>query len=264
MALVEIQNVTKTFKTKVGGVHREVKALQGVSFSMERGEIVAITGASGCGKTTMLRIIMGLERASGGAVIVNGKEVNGCGYDRGLVFQHSELLPWRNAEQNVAFGLELKGMGKVERQAEAKRNLELVGLGHAGDRLPHQLSGGMKQRVGIARALAISPDVLLMDEPFGALDAQTRESLQNELLVIQAKTQQTIIMVTHDLDEAVLLADRIVVMSQGRVKEVLEVHLPRPRPSLAALRGDPEFGEKRLRLFDLLKSEMEADAKRAA
>jgi NitT/TauT family transport system ATP-binding protein len=140
----------------------------------------------------------------------------------------------------------------------------LVGLGHAADRLPHQLSGGMKQRVGIARALAISPDVLLMDEPFGALDAQTREGLQNELLAIQAKTQQTIIMVTHDLDEAVLLADRVVVMSRGRVAEVLDIHLPRPRPSLAALRGNPEFGEKRLRLWELLRTEMEADAKRAA
>lgn len=264
MALVEIQNVTKTFKTKVAGAHREVHALRGVSFSLDRGEIVAITGASGCGKTTILRIIMGLEKASGGAVIVNGKQVTACGYDRGMVFQHSELLPWRNAIQNVAFGLELKGMGKEERMAEAQRFLDLVGLGHAADRLPHQLSGGMKQRVGIARALAINPDVLLMDEPFGALDAQTREGLQNELMAIQAQTQQTIIMVTHDLDEAVLLADRVVVMSRGRVAEVLDIKLPRPRPSLAALRGNPEFGDKRLRLWDLLRTEMEADAKKAA
>ena len=264
MALVEIQNVSKTFRTKVAGNTRDVHALGGVSFSLERGEIVAITGASGCGKTTMLRIIMGLEKASGGSVIVNGNKVNACGYDRGMVFQHSELLPWRNAVQNVAFGLELKGMDKQTRAAEARRYLELVGLGHAADRLPHQLSGGMKQRVGIARALAIDPDVLLMDEPFGALDAQTREGLQNELMAIQAQTQQTIILVTHDLDEAVLLADRVVVMSRGRVAETLEVRLPRPRPSLAALRGNPEFGEKRLRLWELLKSEMDADARKAA
>ncbi|QDZ11681.1 ABC transporter ATP-binding protein [Devosia ginsengisoli] len=264
MALVEIQNVSKTFRTKVAGNTRDVHALSGVSFSLERGEIVAITGASGCGKTTMLRIIMGLEKASGGSVIVNGNQVSGCGYDRGMVFQHSELLPWRNAVQNVAFGLELKGMDKQTRDVEARRYLELVGLGHAADRLPHQLSGGMKQRVGIARALAIGPDVLLMDEPFGALDAQTREGLQNELMAIQAQTQQTIILVTHDLDEAVLLADRVVVMSQGRVAETLEMRLPRPRPSLAALRGNPEFGEKRLRLWELLKNEMDADARKAA
>ncbi|MDP2778936.1 ABC transporter ATP-binding protein [Devosia sp.] len=264
MALVEIQNVTKTFKTKVAGAQGEVHALSGVSFSLERGEIVAITGASGCGKTTMLRIIMGLEQASGGSVMVNGKKVNACGYDRGMVFQHSELLPWRSAIENVAFGLELKGMDKPTRVAEAARYLELVGLSHAAERLPHQLSGGMKQRVGIARALAIGPDVLLMDEPFGALDAQTREGLQNELLAIQAKTQQTIILVTHDLDEAVLLADRVVVMSRGRVAEMLDVHLPRPRPSLAALRGNPEFGNKRLRLWELLKTEMDADARKAA
>jgi len=264
MALVDIQNVSKTFRTKVGGNLREVHALNGVSFSLERGEIVAITGASGCGKTTMLRIIMGLEQASGGSVSVNGNVVSACGYDRGMVFQHSELLPWRNALQNVAFGLELKGMDKATRMHEARRHLDLVGLGHAAERLPHQLSGGMKQRVGIARALAIGPEVLLMDEPFGALDAQTREGLQNELVAIQAETQQTIIIVTHDLDEAVLLADRVVVMSRGRVAEIIEVKLPRPRPSLAALRGNPEFGEKRLRLWELLKTEMDADARKAA
>ena len=189
MALVEIQNVSKTFKTRVAGAQGEVHALSGVSFSLDRGEIVAITGASGCGKTTMLRIIMGLEQASGGAVVVNGKTVNACGYDRGMVFQHSELLPWRNALDNVAFGLELKGMDKPTRMAEAARYLDLV-LGSAVD----------------------------------AFD----------------------------------------VMSRGRVAEMLDVRLPRPRPSLAALRGDPEFGDKRLRLWELLKTEMDADARKAA
>jgi NitT/TauT family transport system ATP-binding protein len=264
MSLVEIKQVGKTFRTKVGGAHREVRALNGISFALERGEIVAITGASGCGKTTMLRIIMGLEQASEGSVRVNGREVSSCGYDRGMVFQHAELLPWRNALHNVAFGLELKGVKAGKLENEARRYLDLVGLSHASDRLPHQLSGGMKQRVGIARALAIQPEVLLMDEPFGALDAQTREGLQNELLAIQANTQQTIILVTHDLDEAVLLADRVVVMSRGVVKEIIPVNLPRPRPSLAALRGNPEFGEKRLRLWNLLKTEMIADARKVA
>nr|WP_156621637.1 ABC transporter ATP-binding protein [Agrobacterium vitis] len=248
-----MQNVAKTFLTKVGGSKRSVEALRGVSFNVERGEILAITGASGCGKTTLLRIIMGLEQLTTGAVFVGGRHVDGCGYDRGLVFQHAELLPWRNALKNVAFGLELKGVATPEREVAAREFLELVGLGNAADRLPHQLSGGMKQRVGIARALAIQPEVLLMDEPFGALDAQTREGLQDELMEIQTKTQQTVIIVTHDLDEAVLLADRVVVMEKGVVKEILNIKLPRPRPSLAALRGNPEFGDKRLRLWELLR-----------
>lgn len=252
MALVEIRNVSKTFRLSIGGEIREIRALRDVSFSVERGEIVAVTGGSGCGKTTLLRIIMGLEQATGGGVAIDGRKVTGCGYDRGLVFQHAELLPWRNALENVAFGLELKGVAPAERAEQARYYLDLVGLDHAAERFPHQLSGGMKQRVGIARALAIGPEVLLMDEPFGALDAQTREGLQDELMAIQERTRQTIILVTHDLDEAVLLADRVVVMETGLVKEEIPVQLPRPRPSLAALRGNPEFGAKRLRVWELL------------
>jgi len=250
---VEVRNVTKMFKLAIGGKTKLVKALDGVNFNVRQGEIVAVTGPSGCGKTTALRIIMGLETASTGEIIASGSRVTGCGYDRSLVFQHAELLPWRTAKANVAFGLELKGVPPGLRMKTADRYLELVGLSHAGDRFPHQLSGGMKQRVGIARALATDPDVLLMDEPFGALDAQTREDLQNELLDIHAKTGKTIIIVTHDLDEAILLSDRVIVMNAGRVAEELTVDIPRPRGKLAGLRGNEEFGRKRLALWERLR-----------
>ncbi len=264
MDFVDIKSISKTFKVRSGNKLISIEALKDVSFSIEKGEILAVTGASGCGKTTLLRIIMGLESSTSGAVIAAGNKVTGCGYDRGMVFQHAELLPWRNALQNIAFGLELKGVAVQERMEQAQYYLELVGLSDAADRYPHQLSGGMKQRVGIARALAIKPDVLLMDEPFGALDAQTREGLQDELMTIQSKTGQTIVLVTHDLDEAVLLADRVVVMSRGYVKDIFPVHLPRPRPSLAALRGNREFGEKRLKLWKLLNELSDTDSKEVA
>jgi NitT/TauT family transport system ATP-binding protein len=249
---VEVRSVTKTFNLGEGPKATQVQALEDVSFEVGKGEIVAITGPSGCGKTTILRIITGLESASCGEVISRGALVTGCGYDRSLVFQHAELLPWRDARSNVAFGLELKGVAPPLRDKMVERYLGMVGLTHAADRLPHQLSGGMKQRVGIARALATEPDVLLMDEPFGALDAQTREELQNELLEIHAQTQKTIIIVTHDLDEAILLADRVVVLKAGRIAQELTVEIPRPRGKLASLRGNAEFVRKRLALWELL------------
>ena len=167
-----------------------MQALDHVSFTVRDGEIVALIGPSGCGKTTALRVAMGLETATAARVTVDGREVKGCGYDRGMVFQHAELLPWLTALQNVMFGLEMKGMRGAELRDTAQRYLELVGLQRFANRRPHQLSGGMKQRVGIARALAIDPKVLLMDEPFGALDAQTRETLQAELLDIHARTRR--------------------------------------------------------------------------
>jgi NitT/TauT family transport system ATP-binding protein len=195
---------------------------------------------------------MGLEEASSGRVLVDGREVHGCGYDRGMVFQHAKLLPWLNALQNVMFGLEMKGMRGAELRDTAMRYLDLVGLQDAWNRRPHQLSGGMKQRVGIARALAIDPKVLLMDEPFGALDAQTRESLQFELLDVQARTGKTIMFVTHDLDEAVLLADRVFVMRGGELQEIIDVPLPRPRGDLGALRGSSDFSATRYRIWQAL------------
>src|SRR5204862_3976659 len=225
-----------------------VQALSHVNFTVNDGEIVSMIGPSGCGKTTALRIAMGLETASAGKVLVDGREVKGCGFDRGMVFQFAELLPWLPALQNVMFGLEMKGMRGAELRDTATRYLELVGLKDSLNRRPHQLSGGMKQRVGIARALAIDPKVLLMDEPFGALDAQTRETMQAELLDIHARTKKTILFVTHDLDEAVLIADRIVVIKNGMVQEIMPVPLKRPRPDLGVVRGTADFAETRYRV----------------
>src|SRR5437870_7833666 len=230
MGEVSLVDVSTRSTLRVGRVVQTVQALSNVSVTVRDGEIVSLIGPSGCGKTTALRIAMGLESASGGKVTVDGREVRGCGHDRGMVFQFAELLPWLTALQNVMFGLEMKGMRGAELRATATRYLELVGLSNSLNRRPHQLSGGMKQRVGIARALAIDPKVLLMDEPFGALDAQTRETMQAELLELHARTRKTILFVTHDLDEAVLLADRVVVMKEGTVQEIMSVPLARPRP----------------------------------
>ena len=251
---VSMADVSKTFTLRVDGKIQTVQALKSVSFDVKQAEIVTLIGPSGCGKTTALRILMGLETASRGRVSVGGKQVMGCGYDRGLVFQHAELLPWLTAAQNVMFGLEMKGIRGAELKETALRYLDLVGLKDAANRRPYQLSGGMKQRVGIARALAIDPEVLLMDEPFGALDAQTRETLQGELLEIQSRTKKTIIFVTHDLDEAVLLADRIIVMRAGFIQESITVPLPRPRGELGALRGTSEFAEARYQVWKALHS----------
>jgi NitT/TauT family transport system ATP-binding protein len=252
MGDVNLSEVSKSFTLNVNKNAQVVHALRSVSFDVRDSEIVTMIGPSGCGKTTALRIVMGLESASQGRVSVGGKVVKGCGYDRGLVFQHAELLPWLTALQNVMFGLEMKGVRGGELRETALRYLDLVGLRDAAERRPYQLSGGMKQRVGIARALAIDPEVLLMDEPFGALDSQTRESLQAELLDIHARTRKTILFVTHDLDEAVLLADRIVVMRVGAIEEIIEVPLPRPRGDLGALRAAPEFADTRYRVWKAL------------
>ncbi len=237
-------DLSKRFTLHHDGAAQTVVALDRLSFDVGDGEIVALIGPSGCGKTTALRIAMGLEQASAGRVTVDGAPVAGCGHDRGMVFQHAELLPWLTALENVMFGLEMKGVRGAELRETATRYLELVGLKDSWSRRPYQLSGGMQQRVGIARALAIDPKVLLMDEPFGALDAQTRETLQGELLDIHARTRKIILFVTHDLDEAVLLADRVVVMQHGAVRTILPVPLSRPR-DLGVVRGRPEFAATR-------------------
>jgi NitT/TauT family transport system ATP-binding protein len=252
MGEVSFVDVSKRFSLRVDGELHQVQALERVSFTVKNGEIVALIGPSGCGKTTALRVAMGLDVATGGRVTVDGREVKGCGHDRGMVFQHAELLPWLSAKENVMFGLEMKGVRGEALRDTAEKYLDLVGLAASGNRRPHQLSGGMKQRVGIARALAIDPSVLLMDEPFGALDAQTRESLQAELLEIHARTGKTILFVTHDLDEAVLIADRIVVMKNGAVQEIMTVPLSRPRPDLGLVRGMPEFAETRYKVWKAL------------
>jgi NitT/TauT family transport system ATP-binding protein len=252
MGEVSLIDVSKRFTLRIGGVAQTVQALDRLSFTVGEGEVVALIGPSGCGKTTALRIAMGLEDASAGRVTVDGVQVHGCGHDRGMVFQHAELLPWLTARQNVEFGLEMKGLRGAALRDTAIKYLTLVGLGDSVERRPYQLSGGMQQRVGIARALAIDPKVLLMDEPFGALDAQTRETLQGELLDIHARTRKTILFVTHDLDEAMLLADRVVVMQHGRVQEIVTVPLPRPRDDLAKIRGSDAFARTRYHIWQAI------------
>ena len=232
---VRVADVDKRYEGSDG----PIRALEGVSFDVADGEFVCIVGPSGCGKTTLFRIIAGLESATEGAVFLSGNRVDGPTPDMGVVFQEYHLFPWRTVRGNVAFGLEKSGVPADERRARVDRLVELVGLEGFGDSYPKALSGGMKQRVAIARALAVDPDLLLMDEPFGAVDAQTRGMLQTELLDIRAATGKTVLFVTHDVEEAVTLADRIVVMGKapGRVREIVAVDLPRPRT-----RSDAEFG----------------------
>jgi len=253
-----VRNVRKSFRIRGARASQDrlLHVLGDVSFDVRQGEVVSLIGESGCGKTTLLKIIQGLIRMDAGAVLVDDLPVTTPGRDRGFVFQHASLLPWRTARQNVEFGLELQGVAAPARAERARQLLDLVGLGQAGDRYPHQLSGGMQQRVGLARALAIDPAVLLMDEPFSALDAQTREVLQAELLRIHAHTAKTTVFVTHDLDEAIYLSDRVIVIAAkpGRVKQVIDVPFPYPRPELPALRGDVAFQDIRATVWSLIRS----------
>lgn len=255
---LSVRNVKKSFRIRGrrGVPDRMLNVLGDVSFDVKEGEVVSLIGESGCGKTTLLRIVQGLIRLDGGSILVDGTPVTKPGRDRGFVFQHASLLPWRNALHNVEFGLELQGIPARERTVRAKKLLDLVGLGNAADQYPHQLSGGMQQRIGLARALAIDPAILLMDEPFSALDAQTRELLQEELLRIHAETGKTTLFVTHDLDEAIYLSDRVVVLAAkpGRVKRILEIPFTYPRPKLPEMRGDPRFQEIRGTIWDLIRS----------
>ena len=251
---VTVRNLMKEFSIKRNGKPETVRALNEVSFDIYDGELVAFTGRSGCGKTTTLRLIMGLEQATAGSIEVDGRRVTRCGFDRGMVFQHAELLAWRTALSNVEFGLEAKGIPADERRKTALKMLEMVGLSHSLDRRPYQLSGGMKQRVGLARAFATDPEVLLMDEPFAALDAQTREGLQTELISLHERTGKTTIFVTHDLDEAVLLADRVFIFSpSGEIHEIVDINIPHPRNDAIAIRGSDEFQKKRFYIWKTLK-----------
>jgi NitT/TauT family transport system ATP-binding protein len=254
MEKVVIKNINKYFPVQRGKPEM-FQVLKDISLSIKDNEILAIIGGSGCGKTTLLRIINGLLRAESGQIVINGNTVEKPGHDRGLVFQQSNLLPWRTALANVEFGLEMKNIAREKRKEIAMKYLDLVGLTSAKNRYPHQLSGGMQQRIGLARALAIDPEVLLMDEPFGALDAQTKESLQGELMKIHEETKKTIIFVTHDLDEAVYLADRVVILAPfpGRVAEIIDINIPRPRPEPAEVKHMSEFAEKRYYIWKKLK-----------
>ncbi len=228
MKKLQVTQVTKSFPTDTG---EDMKALCGVTLEVEAGEFICILGPSGCGKTTLLRIIAGLEQPTGGQVLVDGEPVDGPTPRLGMIFQDYSLFPWRRVLDNISFGLELAGVDTTTRAATARKYLELVGLSEFADAFPYELSGGMRQRVAVARALATEPAVVLMDEPFGALDAQTRNAMQRELLEIWHKTKKTVLFVTHSVDEAVFHADRIVVLTTrpGRIREVVEVNEPRPR-----------------------------------
>ncbi len=234
----------------------EFLAVDAVSVDVEPGEFVTIVGPSGCGKTSLLLMVNGLLRPTRGRVLLDGRLVESPGQDRALVFQEFALLPWRTVLTNVELGLELKRHPTTERREIARHYVHLVGLGAFEDYFPHQLSGGMRQRVGIARALAVKPQVLLMDEPFGALDAQMRQLMASELLRIWEQDRKTILFVTHDIDEAIYLGDRVVVMSAspGRVLEVLPIHLPRPREF--PVRNTPQFAEYRQRIWLSLEQEV--------
>jgi len=226
--MLSIKNLNKAYHTEEGD---EVVALSDINLYVADKEFVCFIGPSGCGKTTLLRITAGLEKPDSGTLTVNNEPITGPGPDRGMVFQEYSLFPWRTVLKNVTFSLELKKIPKREREKIARDFLELVGLSKFADSYPHELSGGMKQRVAIARALVNDPDVLLMDEPFGAVDAQTRNRLQHELLNIWEKKKKTVLFITHSVDEAVFLADKVVVFTArpGRIKEVISVDLPRPR-----------------------------------
>jgi len=228
---------------------------QDLSIEVANLEFVAIIGPSGCGKSTFLRIVNGLDEPDSGTIEIDGKPVKGPGTGRAMVFQGFDLFPWRTALDNVAFGLEMLGVSKRERIDSARRYIEMVGLTGFESSYPHQLSGGMQQRVGIARALAVRPDILSMDEPFGALDLQTRDLLQDELLRIWQTDRKTVLFVTHSIEEAIYLADRIIVLSPRPARIARDIRVPFERPRDEALKTSPAFLEIRREIWGLLKQE---------
>jgi NitT/TauT family transport system ATP-binding protein len=257
---VEIEHVTHVFQGAAGAGQEGLTVLRDISVSVPPHTFVSILGPSGCGKTTLLRIIDGLITPTEGQVRIDGLVIRGPGRDRAMVFQDADLLPWRTALDNVSFGQEVQGVGKHERVERAHATMTRVGLQGFENHYPFQLSGGMRQRVGLARALSTDPRVLLMDEPFGALDAQTREEMQGALLRLWEQDKITVVFITHSVDEAVLLSDYVVVLSfrPGSVREVLKIDLPRPRAGEEDLRSDPLFAEYRRAITHLLRSSRQA------
>ena len=253
MTRIVIRNLTKTYS---GG---NVIALQDINIDIEPYESICILGPSGCGKTTLLRIIDCLIPRDCGEVIMNGAPVTQPRPDIAMVFQHFGLFPWKRLEQNIAYGLELRGRSRDETSATIARYLELMGLKGFEKSYPHQLSGGMQQRAGLARALAVNPALLLMDEPFGSLDAQTREMMQEELLRILETEKKTMIFVTHSIDEAILLGDRIVMMSRrpGRIQGIIPVDIPRPR-KIISVRAHPRYIALRNMLWEMLTQNLDS------
>lgn len=245
---IHIENLSKIYKRD----DSETVAIEDFNINIKRGELISIVGPSGCGKTTILRMIAGLLEPTSGVITVAGHPCDKPGPDRGMVFQDFALMPWRSVIKNVELGMEMAGVPKEERRKRAEEYISIVGLEKFKDARINELSGGMKQRVGIARALVNHPDVLLMDEPFGALDAQTRNLMQAELIKILDRTDQTIIFITHSVDEAVYLSDRVVVLTKrpAKIKEIIEIPWPRPRD-----RASPEFTALRKRILEELEKE---------
>ncbi|HEY2878583.1 ABC transporter ATP-binding protein [Nocardioides sp.] len=258
-ARIDLEDVGQVFQVRddADRSRREFVALESVDLAIEAGEFVTLVGPSGCGKSTILDLVSGLAEPTYGTVSINGRRITGPGHDRSIVFQQYTLLPWRTAQGNVELALEAKGgMSKTERARTALEYLRLVGLEEFAQRLPGELSGGMMQRVAIARSLSCKPEVLLMDEPFGALDAQTRERLQEELLGIWKRTGTTVLFITHDIDEAIFLGQRVAVMSAhpGRIREVVDIHLDRSSADQEEdPRGTQAFARYRHRVWTLLR-----------
>ena len=254
MAKIVIRNLTKTYSN--GGV----VALQNINLEVQPNESLCILGPSGCGKTTLLRVIDCLIARDQGEILIDGEPVVQPRPDVAMVFQHFGLFPWKRLDENIAYGLELRGGAKQEMLSTVQRYIELMGLKGFEKSYPHQLSGGMQQRAGLARALAIKPSLLLMDEPFGSLDAQTRELMQEELLRILESEKKTMIFVTHSIDESILLGDRIVMMSRrpGCVREIFPVDIPPPR-KIASVRSHPRYLELRNSIWEMLKQDLDQD-----
>ena len=252
-AYIQGRNVNLTFRPPNRG---PVRALYGFDIEVHEGEFLSIVGPSGCGKSTFLNVLLGLIKPDSGDLRMHGKPITGPGTDRAMVFQEFGLLPWRTVQHNVELGLELKGVPAAKRRETCQSLVELVGLAGFEGHYPHELSGGMKQRVGLARALATDPDVLLMDEPFAALDAQTRDLMQVELLRIWREARKTVLFVTHQIDEAIYLSDRVMVMTKrpGHAKKIFPIDLPRPRDY--EMRVTPEFNELKLEIWQTLKDEI--------
>lgn len=253
---IDVNRVRKSFHPSGSGRGRQaadaVVALDDTSFDVRRGEFVSVVGPSGCGKTTLLRMIAGLSPVDSGDILVDGKRISGPGPDRAVVFQHAALLPWANVVDNIAFGLRVRRVSKSERTTKSRDLAALVGLTGFENHLPGQLSGGMQQRVGLARALAVDPQILLLDEPFGALDEITRRLMQDELLRIWSGTGLTSVLITHSVDEALFLSDRVLVMSGRPGRVIEEVPLPMSRPRERDVERTPEFVDLREHVWDLL------------
>ncbi|HEY6992136.1 MAG TPA: ABC transporter ATP-binding protein [Xanthobacteraceae bacterium] len=252
-AYIEGRNINLTFRPPNRG---PVRALRSFDIDIAEGEFLSIVGPSGCGKSTFLNVLLGLLKPDSGDLSMRGRRIAGPGTDRAMVFQEFGLLPWRTVQANVELGLELKGVAAGARRGISGRLIEMVGLIGFEGHYPHELSGGMKQRVGLARALATDPDVLLMDEPFAALDAQTRDLMQVELLNIWQAARKTVLFVTHQIDEAIYLSDRVMVMTKrpGRAKKIFAIDLPRPRDY--EMRVTPEFNDLKLEIWHALKDEI--------